>query len=409
MFLWLWKFLRGYVTIEVTGFSVERFMNMAAHKGIYLWNVVRSVNGVRMNVSIKGFRMLRECMLKTKCHIKIKERYGLPFVLYRYRKRKLLFAGLLLCLASVYALSCFVWLIDIQGANRIDQQQILAFCADQGLQIGAFKYKINNKSLKTALINHFHDISWINITVKGTRATIELVETLPETPVVDETTPCNVVAKKDGLITSIATSSGTPLKKQDDVVRKGEVMVSGELKATTDDGIPVDKLVHAYAEVWAKMYNTINLDVPFSYEEKEYTGRETTRYALIVFGKTLDTFDTPPEYTNYDRNIQRKQLNFGEDYPLPVTLVVDTYREFEPVTKTRTIEEAKELAGQIVEARMANELDPGAEILGKSVAYQETPEGLKVTALITTNERIDEDAPIEVATPAEPAATAAAP
>ena len=39
MFLSVWNYLRGYVTIELSGFSVERFMNLASHKGIYLWDI----------------------------------------------------------------------------------------------------------------------------------------------------------------------------------------------------------------------------------------------------------------------------------------------------------------------------------------------------------------------------------
>ena len=39
MFLALWYYLHGYVMITVSGFSVERFVNMATFRGIYLWNI----------------------------------------------------------------------------------------------------------------------------------------------------------------------------------------------------------------------------------------------------------------------------------------------------------------------------------------------------------------------------------
>ena len=393
MFLWLWQILRGYVTIEVTGFSVERFINMAAHKGIYLWDVSYTPTGVRMNVSIKGFRQLRECARKTKCKFRIREKNGMPFVIHRYRKRKVLIGGLLFFIAFVYFLSCFVWLIDIKGNNRIGTDQLLAFCAGEGLHIGAFKYKINNKQLKTDLMNNFHDISWLDIHIKGTRAVIQLTETIPAPQVIDKSTPCNIVAAKDGLITSIVTGAGKPLVKQDDVVRKGDVLVSGVFVTEGDNG-SITTRVHAYSEVWAKMYNEINFEVPLTYDEKVYTGQTMKVFSLRFFNRSFDLFHAIMDYQNYTRTVSYKQLSFGEDYPLPLILTSVTYREFTPAERIRTVDEAKELAVKMVNARIIREFDFAADIIDKSVAIQVTPDELIVKALITTNERIDKEAPV---------------
>ena len=48
MFLALWNYIRGYVIIYVTGFSVERFINMAVNKGIFIWDVIQEKNMVIM-------------------------------------------------------------------------------------------------------------------------------------------------------------------------------------------------------------------------------------------------------------------------------------------------------------------------------------------------------------------------
>jgi len=79
MFLSVWNYLRGYVTIEVSGFSVERFMNLASHKGIYLWDIKKYKSKIQMKVSIKGFKLLKSCAKKTKCKIVIVEKKGCPF------------------------------------------------------------------------------------------------------------------------------------------------------------------------------------------------------------------------------------------------------------------------------------------------------------------------------------------
>lgn len=54
MFLALWNYIRGYVIIYVTGFSVERFINMAVNKGIFIWDVIQEKNMVIMKASVKN-------------------------------------------------------------------------------------------------------------------------------------------------------------------------------------------------------------------------------------------------------------------------------------------------------------------------------------------------------------------
>ena len=88
MFLTLWNFIRGYVIIDIKGFSSARFLNLAVHKNIYIWNIHPSKNAIRANVSLKAFRMLKPCAKKTNCRIKIVEKRGVPFWLFKHKKRK---------------------------------------------------------------------------------------------------------------------------------------------------------------------------------------------------------------------------------------------------------------------------------------------------------------------------------
>jgi similar to stage IV sporulation protein len=391
MILNIWQNLRGYVTIEASGFNVERLVNMAARKGIYLWDLTRTDKGVRMNVSVKGYKALADCVRKTKVRVNIRQKSGLPFLLHKYRKRRVLLGGVVFCALLLYVLSCFVWLIDIKGNDRVSRDDIVAFCAGEGLQIGAFKYKIDNRKIKTGLMDRFGDISWMDVSIKGTRAIIQVAETIPAPEIVDKTTPCDIIAAKDGLITGIVTGAGTPKVKQNDVVKAGDVLVSGLVQHPTDEGGFISKSVHAYAEVWAKMYTQINFEVPLSYDVKEYTGKESTQYSISAFGHMLTFFRFGPEYSDYEKITELNQLNFGDNYPLPIIIYRHTFREFVPVIGTRTTDEAKELAKKMINNRIIREFDFSSDILEKSVAFQETPGAVIVNAMITTNERIDKE------------------
>ncbi|MCL2571510.1 MAG: sporulation protein YqfD [Defluviitaleaceae bacterium] len=398
MMLNMWQYAKGYVRIRVTGFSIERFLNMAAYRGIYLWDVERAPEGVHANVSIKGFKSLRVCSRKTKCRTKIIEKNGLPFMAHRYRKRKLLLGGILFFVLMMVVLSSFIWRVEIVGGDGVCHETILTFLDEQGLHIGVFKHTIDARGLTRELLNHFDELSWADINTRGTRTTIMIAEAIPQQPIIDRQTPTHVVAAHDGLITRIATSSGAPMVRQNDVVRQGEMLVSGFLELGVDTGNPQTAYVHAYAEVWARRYHPIEFIVPFTYIDKVYTGRSTTRHSLQFLFAGNFRLNIPRggiSFDSYDRITTHHQLGVGGDYPMPFILAMDRYLEFIPTRRTRSIEEATLLAESMLGNRIMREFDFGIDIIDRQVEMEETSEALVVRALIITHQRIDMQVPID--------------
>lgn len=390
MFLTLWNYLRGYVIIQISGFSVERFINLAVHKGVYLWDVVRTSDKAEMKVSARAFKLLKPCAKKTKCKIKIAGRRGLPFVMFKYRKRKLLAIGVLFFIGFLFFLSSFVWMLDVRGNERLHADEIVEFLQEKGLAVGTFKYGVDTKSLEKELMARFDDISWINVYIKGTKATVTLTETIEKHPIVDKSTPCDIVASKDCLITFMATSAGTPKVKVGDVVQKGDVLVSGELLVGTDESNLVRRYVHAQSEVRGKMYYEMNFSVPFEYIVKNFTGKIQKDYSIIVFDKQINIFKPKVKFRNFETFTSRKQFKFGDDYPLPAISMRNEYREYVPQTMSRTVDEAKKIADSLLTNKIIQEFDIDIDILDKRVEYSENGGYLNVKATITTFERIDE-------------------
>ena len=92
-FIW---YLKGYVRIRVSGYSPERFLNACRYKNIYIWDLKRVCGAYEMNLSVSGFRRLKEIIRKTGTKVCIIRRSGLPFLFHRYRKRHILFSGFIL-------------------------------------------------------------------------------------------------------------------------------------------------------------------------------------------------------------------------------------------------------------------------------------------------------------------------
>lgn len=88
---------------------------------------------------IKEFRKLKEIAKKTKCRLKVNSKCGIPFLMNRYRKRKIFFVLLGLISVLMFFESRFVWNIEVQGLNRISEEEILESLANSGLKIRMFK------------------------------------------------------------------------------------------------------------------------------------------------------------------------------------------------------------------------------------------------------------------------------
>ena len=88
------RYIRGYLMIHVTGSFAERFLNGCSHHKIRLWNLKPVPGGYEMNITISGFRKLKPIIRKTGIKVVIIKRSGLPFLLFRYRKRRLFLSGI---------------------------------------------------------------------------------------------------------------------------------------------------------------------------------------------------------------------------------------------------------------------------------------------------------------------------
>ena len=64
MFWQLWNYLSGYVIIRITGFSAERFINLALISGVRMWDIKYAGNERIMKVALKSLEIFRECAEK---------------------------------------------------------------------------------------------------------------------------------------------------------------------------------------------------------------------------------------------------------------------------------------------------------------------------------------------------------
>ena len=106
--LYVFRYMKGFLRIRISGFSPERFMNLCSNHGIVLWDIFPGQCYYEMNISLSDFYRLKAVLRKTKTRVHILSKKGFPFVLVRWKSRKIFLSGFLFCFCLLIYLSTFI-------------------------------------------------------------------------------------------------------------------------------------------------------------------------------------------------------------------------------------------------------------------------------------------------------------
>lgn len=370
------KFIRwfqGYLLVIIKGYSPERFLNLCNNRNILIWNLRKTEVGYEFNISIKSYFMLRPIVRKTKTLPIIKKRYGFPFYIHRYKKRKVFFLGIVIASALVYIMSLFIWDVEISGQYTHTEEALIKFLKSNEVYAGKMKDDINCQEIEETMRKAYPDIGWVSAEIRGTRLLIKITETNMPKPYVEQTQPCHIIADKDGIVTAIVTRTGTPKVKVGDVVKKGDILVSGIVDIIGDDQSVVKKNeVVSDADVFVKTYYEYKNEFTLSFEEKVYTNKEKSYYSLNAFG--LDVYFMIPflnysGYEKYDHVVSESNLKLNHNFYLPVSFKKICNKEYQIVSKVYSEEEALHEAEKKLDLYVSQLEELGVKILDNQVVF----------------------------------------
>lgn len=362
------KWFRGYLLVTIKGYSPERFINLCSSRDILIWNLRQVENGYEFYITVKGFLSLKQIVKKTHTRPYIKERYGLPFYLHRYRKRKIFLIGILVFVALLYTFSIYIWDISIQGGYTHTTDALIKYLNTQNVYSGVLKKNINCTKIEETLRKEYNDIGWVSAEIKGTRLIIKIVETnMPEMKE-KVTKPSHIIATKDGLVTSIITRAGTPNVAVGSVVKKGDVLVSGILQIFGDDGSLINnRTVVADADILLKTYYDYKAEFNLDYIDKIYTNKKKSGFSISLFNKKIDLLKPFKYYKKYDIIEDQEDIKLGDNFYLPFKYFRTSYVEYNEVNKTYSKEEAIEIAKQKIQLYLNKLKDRKITILENNV------------------------------------------
>jgi similar to stage IV sporulation protein len=344
LLLRLWNYIRGYVIILVEGYFLERFINICTHRQVFLWDIKRRNDfAMTLKLSIKGFKMLRPISRKSQCRVRIVKKKGLPFILNKYKQRKAFMFGAVLFIVIINLLASFIWDIEISGNKEIRTADVLQKLAVIGVKPGVLKYGIDVDRVAKTLVLQISELSWVSFEIRGTRAKLFVEERRQPPSLIPRNMPCNIIAKRDGLISSIVVKNGQEMVEEGDTVIKGQLLVSGVIENEHEP--EQKKLVHSIAEIKARTWYEGNSTTNIKTVEAVRTGKEKKVYTLMLLKNKIKLpLNKDINFQNYDKIELKKVLQIGENLILPFGVIVEKYYENELIDKELSLDEAKKIA-----------------------------------------------------------------
>lgn len=393
----LFRLIQGYLRIKVWGYSPERFMNLCCNHNILLWDIEKCGNEIySMNISLKGFFQIRPFVKKTGTKVAVLGKFGLPFFIPRLKLHSFFLIGLLGTFLFLLWTTGYIWKIDIEGNRTIQSDEIYSFLEENDIEIGSKKSKISVEELEKAIRNEFPIVTWTSAQMEGTKLWIQIKENDKIMNVEEKTdVKSHLTASKDGRITSIITRNGVPMVKAGDEVKKGDILVSGQVPIYNDAGEIVNyHLYEADADIYLECDYTFKASMPTHYIQHKYTGEEYKSIYLKVFGKEIIF----PDYRNKeycDITENRAQFQALEQWFLPVFYGMDDYKEYEPVTTAYTKEEVKKQLNEEINTFVSSLEEKGVQFIEKDVKIEKDSAQWTVNATFHVIEKTGESVPID--------------
>ncbi len=214
----------GYAEIEIWGDNLEKFLNLAHKKKLSIWSLKYKNRVLTGKIKPKQFKELFQIKKETNSKIKILKRKGIIFKTNKYKGRTGLLTGAILFLSILKAFSFLVLGVEIKSNKPFDKESVISVLRDNGIKEGAIRSKIDTNYAAQKILLSIPNLDWASVNIEGSIVTVNLHS---DTEKKSNTSPSNLVAKYDCIITKIDVTSGETLKNIGDTAAKGEILVSG--------------------------------------------------------------------------------------------------------------------------------------------------------------------------------------
>lgn len=332
-------YLKGFLTLKITGASPQWALNRFAEEGIAFWDVCWQDDfTLRLCVFKKDGSKAEECAVKAMCDCAVEDFTGLSYALEKLKKRPLLIISVLIAAVIMTVLPQYILFYQVTGNETVETEAILRALDEIGVGFGTPGVQIKPQWVKNHLLNVIEDLEWVTVTQNGCRAQVVVRERTHKPATKNRKGLAHVIATQSGIITEQSVYAGQPLYEVGNTVNKGDILVSGLVDLEHTYAVE-----RAEAEIYARTWRSSEVITPISCTEKSYTG-DTWRCVWLQIGdKRIKIFGNSGISTaSCDKMTKITEMTLPGDLRIPVSLVVERFSAYEPTERAQTEDEVTE-------------------------------------------------------------------
>ena len=341
------------ILLNVKGKNINRFIKKLTFRKINILSL-KYVNKNEAFITI--YKRDYEEILKIKSIYEIIEInvFGLLRIKKFLKFNKHLIIIFVICLVLFYLLTNIIFDIDVIHSNKEIRNLIKEELKVNGIKKYSLKKNYSEKEkIKEKILNKYPDkIEWLEINEEGTKYVIR-VEEREVLNKKDDNKPRHIIALKDAVLKKVIASKGDIIRDKEDYVKKGDIIISGDVILNEKVKGKVRASGKAYGEVWY----IIKTQYPFVYYEEKETGNKKDVYVLRFLSKNFEfTFDKFKSKKTSDKIIFSNQL-------LPIKFVKQSQKEIKQKKWVLTFDEALIKAKELSIKKVSDRLDENEYII----------------------------------------------
>lgn len=284
--------------------------------------------------------------------ITILKRTGKAYLIHLYKTKKIFLYSTIFAFLVIILLTNIIFSVRVVETDKEIKDMILTDLRENG--ITRFKFKVSYKRKETIrekiLEKEKAYLEWLEIEEVGTMYQVKVIRRI-NNPKEEELKPRSIVAKKKGRITRIEADYGEVTTKKNDVVDKGDTLISGLIKNKEEIKTKVAARGKVYAEVWYQ----VNLNLPTLYQEEIKTGNKKNTLEIIFLDKNIFI----SELFKYNNSISKETVLYNN--PLILFRISFTKKEEIKLKQVayqedKTLKKIKKLAVDKLKQRIGNDI-----------------------------------------------------
>src|SRR5699024_8138043 len=201
-----------------------------------------------------------------------------------------------LCIIFLFGLANIAWKMEISGVSEETELNIREKLEKEGLYEGAWTCNtLDIDLIQQHVLHEMPELMYIGIRKKGTTYYIDAIEKQQEKRI-EELPNRHIDTTKNGEIESIYVKKGIYKEAVNDIVEKGDLLVSGEIEKEAEEEEDKDKneddkeqlqKVAAEGEVYANTWYEMDVTSPLTQSESQFSGAAYERHFIDIMDFVL--------------------------------------------------------------------------------------------------------------------------